>query len=312
MATDDVTSSNGVEHQPEFWAGAASGASRKALAKAQRWLEGPRPSRIMINYQTKMSDRDSRWRRYNLFVDPGAYSMFAPSPIGQGLEDYPESTASYLHDIGRQTPSRYAWRDYVCEDDVRDHHGWTVEQQQQRTTDRHIECADLHEDLGLSSEPVAVVQGWDPDDYRRHAQDLLDQDLVTERVGIGTMCGRDDVELCEEIVAAVRDVLPDVELHAFGLDRRCYGSEYILGEITSTDSLAYCYRYQRPAGWSRWEYVLKMYLNHRADWDDAIGGPEYQSSENRERGQQTLVARPDGGSQNVPSDTGSYREEGPR
>jgi hypothetical protein len=262
----------------------------------------------MINYQTKMSDRDSRWHRYDLFVDPGAYSMFAPSPIGQGLDDYPESTASYLHDIGCQQPARYAWRDYVCEDDVRDHHGWTVEEQQQRTTDRHIECANLHDDLGLSSDPVAVVQGWEPEDYRQHAQELVDHDLVTERVGIGTMCGRGDVEMCEDIVAAVRDVLPDVELHAFGLDRRCYTSEYILEAITSTDSLAYCYRYKRPAGWARWEYVLKMYLDFRADWDNAVGGAEYQSRESRDQGQQRLI-HAGGGNSGHAVDAGTDRGE---
>lgn len=272
----------------EFWAGAASGASRKALAQAQRWLDGPRPSRIMVNYQTKMNDRDDRWRQYSLFMDPGAYSMFAEPPIGQGLDDYPESTESYLHDMGRMQPDRYAWRDYVCEDDVRDYHGWTVEQQQERTTERHIECADLHDDLGISSEPVAVVQGWDPEDYRRHAQELVDHGLVTETVGVGTMCGRNDVETCEEILAAVREVLPDVDLHAFGLDKRCYDSEYIIGEITSTDSLAYCYKYKRPAGWDRWEFTLMKYLGHRAAWDSATGGAEYQSRESPDRGQQTL------------------------
>ncbi|MFC7140298.1 hypothetical protein ACFQMA_10715 [Halosimplex aquaticum] len=275
--------------QQEFWAGAASGSSRKMLARAQRWLEGPRPSRIMVNYQTMLNGRDSRWRDYDLFIDPGAYSMFAPPENGgQGLAEYPESTELYLQAIGTLQPTCYAWRDYVCEDDVREFHDWSVREQQQRTLEAHIECAELHDILDISAEPVAVVQGWEPEDYQQHAQQLRDHDLVTDRVGIGTMCGRDDVEVCEEIVAAVREVLPDVELHAFGLDKRCYDSEFIIGEITSTDSLAYCYRYQRPAGWSRWEYIFKLYLDHRAAWDDAVGGTEYQSHENRDRGQSSL------------------------
>jgi len=242
----------------------------------------------MLNYQTKHSEPDSRWRDYQLMIDPGAYSMFAPHPVGQGHEDYPNSTASYLHDIGRIQPERYAWRDYVCEQDVREYHDWTVQQQLDRTTERHIECANLHADLGISAEPVAVVQGWTPEQYRRHAQTLADHGLVTERVGIGTMCGRGDTETCEEIVAAVRDFLPEAKIHAFGLDRSAYSSEYLIEELTSTDSLAYCYRQQRPAGWARWEYVLTMYLQHRADWDAAIGGAEYRRCESDERGQQTL------------------------
>ncbi|MFC7193492.1 hypothetical protein ACFQL4_00675 [Halosimplex aquaticum] len=203
--------------QQEFWAGAASGSSRKMLARAQRWLEGPRPSRIMVNYQTMLNGRDSRWRDYDLFIDPGAYSMFAPPENGgQGLAEYPESTELYLQAIGTLQPTCYAWRDYVCEDDVREFHDWSVREQQQRTLEAHIECAELHDILDISAEPVAVVQGWEPEDYQQHAQQLRDHDLVTDRVGIGTMCGRDDVEVCEEIVAAVREVLPDVELHAFG------------------------------------------------------------------------------------------------
>jgi hypothetical protein len=279
-------SETGVEH--EFWAGAASGSSRKMLAQAQRWFGGPRPNRIMLNYQTKYADRDSRWRDYRLMIDPGAYSMFAPAPVGQGREDYPQTTETYLHDIGRIQPGRYAWRDYVCEEDVRKHHGWTVEYQQQRTTERHIECANLHDDLGISADPMAVVQGWDPPDYNRHAKTLLDHDLVTDRVGIGTMCGRNDTETCEDIIRAVREVLPDVELHAFGLDSAAYRSEYIIDELTSTDSLAYCYKQQRPAGWDRWEFVLMNYLRHRAAWDSAVGGAEYRKSESADSGQQQL------------------------
>ena len=277
-----------VEHK-EFWAGAASGSSRKMLAKAQRWLDRAKPSRIMINYQTKMSERDARWRDYDLMVDPGAYSLFAPSPIGQGNADYPQATETYLHDIGRLQPERYVWRDYVCEEDVREHHGVTVEEQQERTTERHIECANLHDDLSISATPMAVVQGWDPEDYRRHAQDLADHDLVTERIGIGTMCGRDNTNLCEEIVAAVRDVIPDVDLHAFGLDRAAYRSEYLIDELKSTDSLAYCHQYNNAAGWVRWEYVLEQYLRHRREWDAATGGGTLDHEEGPAVGQMTLA-----------------------
>lgn len=215
--------------------------------------------------------------------------MFAPpNHGGQGLTDYPNSTETYLHDIGRTQPKRYAWRDYVCEDDVRDYHGWTVDEQLEKTTERHIECANLHEDLGISAEPMAVVQGWEPDDYREHAQTLLDHGLVTDRVGIGTMCGREDAALCEDIVAAVREVLPNVKLHSFGLDKTAYASEYIVEEVTSTDSLAYCYQYKRPAGWSRTNFVLAKYLELGSAWDDAVGGTEYQRRESPDRGQATL------------------------
>ncbi|UIP01726.1 hypothetical protein Hbl1158_16865 (plasmid) [Halobaculum sp. CBA1158] len=286
VLADGAGSESVIQRQNQFWAGAASGSSRQMLAKAQKWMDGARPSRIMVNYQTKMSDRDSRWRDYDLFIDPGAYSMFAP--IAQGLAEYPETTETYLHDIGRVQPDRYAWRDYVCEDDVLEHHGWTTEQQQQRTLEAHIECADLHDDLGISAEPVAVVQGSEPADYVEHAEQLADHGLVTERVGIGTMCGRNDVEVCEDIVSAVRSVLPETELHAFGLDRRCYQSEYIIDEISSTDSLAYCYQYRRPEGWKRWEFVLQKYLLHRSDWDRAVGGAEYQSREEASAGQTDL------------------------
>lgn len=245
------------------------------LAWAQRHLEGTRPGRIMVNYQTKMSDADGRWQDYDLFIDPGAYSLFAPSPAGQERFDYPNSTESYINDIGRMRPELYAWRDYVCETDVREFHDVTVEKQQARTTEAHIECANIHEDRDISAEPVAVVQGYEPEDYVRHAQELVDHGLVTDTVGIGTMCGRDDPELCLEIVNAVRSVLPDANIHAFGLDRNAY-TKPILSEISSTDSLAYCYQYKRPSNWTRWEWVLLKYLTHRAAWDRAIGGAEFQ------------------------------------
>lgn len=261
----------------QFWAGAASGSSRKMLAKAQRWFGGARPNRIVINYHTQLSNPYDGWRGYDLFVDSGAYSLFAPPPEGQGVRDYQTSAESYIQDIGSISPERYAWRDYVCETDVRDYHNVDVADQQRRTIESHIELADLHDDYGITAMPIPVAQGWDPQDYETHSRQLSEQGLVDDWLGVGTLCGRNDPKQVEDIIRAVRTILPDVNIHAFGLDRVCYTNEYIMDEIRSTDSLAYCYRYKRPVGWERWEYVLMMYMKFKADWDRAIGGADYQA-----------------------------------
>lgn len=280
--------------RPEFFAGAASGSSRLMAAWAQEQFGGaPRPDRIMVNYQTMNNTPDRRWERYELFYDPGAYSLFAPEHCGgQDRDDYPQTAAEYLRFVRENGGDRYAWQDYVCEPEVRETRGWTVEDAQEKTTEAHIECADAHDDLGIDATPVAVVQGWTPEDYARHAQSLVDHGLVTERMGIGTVCGRSSAEEVRNVIAAVRRVLPDVELHAFGLDKKAY-IPAIIDELASTDTLAYCYRYKRPAGWSRWQWVLKHYLEHRADWDQAIDGAEYE--QDLDPVNETLTAYADGG-----------------
>lgn len=93
---------------------------------------------------------------------------------------------------------------------------------------------------------VPTIQGWTPDDYRRHAHELLG--LIEEmriyyadnsawRVGIGTLCRRADVVTVQAIIDAVCEVLPpDITIHLWGIKLDALRSLNLHGRGYSSDS----------------------------------------------------------------------------
>ena len=119
---------------------------------------------------------------------------------------------------------------------------------------------------------VPTVQGWDVDDYVRHAEDLrplvMDmqreynpwswdrEDLAADalaaqkadafRVGIGTLCRRTSARLVHQIVQAVVEVLPGVPLHLWGIKVSTLQSVLALPpQVVSVDSAAWNGRFGR-------------------------------------------------------------------
>ncbi len=97
---------------------------------------------------------------------------------------------------------------------------------------------------GASWAWVPTVQGLYPEDYRRHAHEL--KPLITEmqahyadnpawRVGVGTLCRRDDVVMVQAVLDAVREVLPTANLHLWGIKLDALRS-INLEQVASTDS----------------------------------------------------------------------------
>jgi hypothetical protein len=132
----------------------------------------------------------------------------------------PDEYTAFCRGVG---PSWAAMMDYCCEPEVAGGEG-VVLSRQDRTTEMAWRFW-----LTYRDEPwvwVPTVQGWEVEDYRRHARDL--QPLVRAmqahygegsafRVGIGTLCRRASEGMIRDVVAAVRDVLPGVGLHLWGV-----------------------------------------------------------------------------------------------
>ncbi len=124
-----------------------------------------------------------------------------------------------------------------------------------------------------------TVQGWLPEDYRRHAEAL--GPLVREmqsvyyengryssfRVGIGSICRRRDPKLVREIVRAVVGALPGVPLHLWGIKvGELKYPEPLPVEVSSFDSAAWNSRFgrdleaQKASGQSQRVYALAVSL----------------------------------------------------
>jgi hypothetical protein len=257
----------------EFFFGAASGQSRAALQK----LEEPN---VMLSHATRDNDPWDGIER--LFVDSGAFSYFAPAPKGKGLSDYPTDDRDYLDWVREVAPTYWATRDYPCEPELLDYHDRTVVTHQQYTTERTIELFDLADDLGdVPGQRLAVLQGWSLQDYLDHLDQLRDHGLITDRLGIGSVCRRNREAEIRRIVLAVRDELPSsVELHAFGVKQHSLQYPDVLDALASADSNAFNRRAQGDAyerGVSHtWRESAFHYLKVKRQLAEFGGRPEGQ------------------------------------
>jgi hypothetical protein len=195
----------------------------------------------------------SWWRRYGrLRVTPLPPQM---SPVGgdcggyvitrvRKLDVWPfddDELATWYAGMG------VAWgatRDHCCEPDIA---RGAICERQEMTTENAAAAWRRFRDAPFAWVPT--VQGWEPDDYTRHARQLAP--LVREmqahygpgsafRVGVGTLCKRADALMARRVVQAVARELPGVPLHLWGLTHRVFDSHAALApQVASLDSAAW-------------------------------------------------------------------------
>jgi len=209
----------------KFYYGAASGSARKAL----RQMEEPN---VMINYATQ---NNNPWEEIeNLFVDSGGYSFI----LGKG--EYTTSNREYLEYVEEHQPEIFALRDYPCEPDVLEEHDRTVEEHQEKTIEKHKELRELMEEFDIDWKPLSVIQGWELEDYLNHIDRLKEEDLITEHIGIGSVCRRGQDEEIRRIILEVSKALPDrCKIHAFGVKSNILRFAEMSKILHSSDSQAF-------------------------------------------------------------------------
>ena len=72
--------------------------------------------------------------------------------------------------------------DYPCEPSVREKVGYNVRHAQEMTNDNQIKLLDLNVNTQM------VVQGWTIPEYLENLDKIKEQGLLTERLGIGSIC----------------------------------------------------------------------------------------------------------------------------
>jgi len=147
--------------------------------------------------------------------------------------------AAYIAEVRRfrDEIGRMVWapcQDWMCEPDARKETGLTTREHQRRTTASYLTLRDLAPDLPI----IPVLQGWDRDDYLRHADDYEAEGvqlLGLPVVGLGSVCRRQHTEEVARIVTA----LQPLRLHGFGV--KVKGLERVADLLASSDSLAWSY-----------------------------------------------------------------------
>ncbi len=209
-----------------FYYGCASGSSRKALRVMEE-------SNVFISYATQ---NNKPWSGIeNLFVDSGGY----PKTMKKWGGEYPTSDSDYLDYVEKYEPKLFALRDYPCEKSLLRDLNRTVEDHQEKTLERHINLLEERNERSLKSEPVAVLQGRSPNDYVKCIELFKDHSVLTDYIGIGTLCGRSVNDVIRKVVKTVRNQLPDKKIHAFGVKGDALEILSIYRKLDSADSLAY-------------------------------------------------------------------------
>lgn len=257
-----------------FWT-VSSGGSRKALREAERddteeaygevidLSEVPPPESCMVSFATRAN---KPWPGPEWFIDSGGYSTL------MGNSEYEDPAREYLEFIREHeqregvTIDRYALRDWACEDDILREHGRTRRQHQEWTIRDHVECLELAEEIGVDAEPVSVLQGYTVPEYLEHLDYYREHGLLSDYVGLGSVCRRNAEEEIRSTILQVRDALPArCDLHAFGVKKSVLRFPDVVNALDSVDSNA-------------WDYAVRMDAEsnastegHRYTWNRVQG-----------------------------------------
>jgi hypothetical protein len=146
--------------------------------------------------------------------------------------DYVAAVRRYADDIGRLQWA--APQDWMCEPHMLAKTHLSVSDHQDRTIASVLELRHRWADGPF----IAVLQGWDRDDYLRHVDkyESAGIDLAAEPVvGLGSVCRRQALAPISDIVAS----LAPLRLHGFGV--KAQGLALYGDRLLSSDSMAWSY-----------------------------------------------------------------------
>jgi hypothetical protein len=208
--------------------------------------------------------------------------------------EYRSTPEQYVDWLSRWMPRWAATMDSCCEPELTAAQRGVIRERQTRTT----ENASLfwQEYRSVPWVWVPILQGWEPEDYQDHARELrpLVHEMHTHygadspwRVGVGTLCQRASVKMIDRVVHAIREELPMVPLHLWGVKLAALKS-IDLTNIVSSDSATWhglwgpCRHEAREAArelqMSRRTYVLCIGLPRYIDKVNAAVSHEHKAS----------------------------------
>ena len=133
-------------------------------------------------------------------------------------------------------------QDYMCEPAMLDITGMTVEEHQRLTTQNYHALRQELPDLPI----MAVLQGWEPEDYRVHLSQIEPYLEEGAWVGVGSVCKRQGrpAAVSAILTAILRD-RPDLRLHGFGVKTTALQHQDIAARFFSVDSMTWSYAGRR-------------------------------------------------------------------
>lgn len=144
------------------------------------------------------------------------------------------SVHRYAELLRRQQPQIASTFDYPCEPDLRKKRGYTCIEAQSMTNENTR--------ILLKEFPDAifnVLQGWTVSEYLENLDMIKEDGLLTERLGIGSICRRGQLSKIVEIIRVIKRNVPSwVKLHGFGVKIDVL-TTYAKYDLYSADSQAW-------------------------------------------------------------------------
>ena len=185
--------------------------------------------RVMLSYNFIRTLKKPWKIDIPVMLDSGAYSVILK------YGKYPYIPEEYAEGISRWHPY-IAWTmDYPCEPSVREKGNYDPIQAQEMTNQNQIRLLDLNVNTQM------VVQGWEIQDYLENIDRIKEGGLMTERLGIGSICRRGHDREILSIIKAIHNSVPGwVRLHGFGVKTNILRTE---GKflLYSADSMSWAY-----------------------------------------------------------------------
>ena len=204
--------------------------------------------RVMLSYNYLRTIKHP-WNNINIpfMMDSGAYSVILK------YGKYPYSPEQYAEGIKAWKPD-IAWTmDYPCEAKVREKGKYSPLTAQDMTIYNQIKLLDQHVNTQM------VLQGYSLDEYLANLDKIKSMGLLTEHLGIGSICRRGQSREIARIVRAVYNNVPrTVKLHGFGIKTSVLAQTDAKFYLYSADSQSWDYE-ARYGAWLNGKYNGQTY-----------------------------------------------------
>lgn len=207
-------------------------------------------SRSMISIN-RIRERRSPFAVGEWIMDSGAFTEVAKhGGYRQDVASYAEAARRW---IGNGDLVAIIAQDWMCEPFVVARTGLSVREHQLRTVERYdrlLQC-------GLDTHVMPVIQGFGPDDYRRHLDDYGDRLTHGLWAGVGSVCKRNGSPVdVVNVLGSIAMERPDLRLHGFGLKKTSLQHAGVRSLLESADSMA-------------WSFSARKQGRNPNDWREA-------------------------------------------
>ena len=184
--------------------------------------------RVMLSYNMLRKIKTPWKIEIPFMMDSGAFAVILK------YGKYPFAPDEYASGIEKWHPD-VAWTmDYPCEPSVQKRGDYNPRKAQEMTIDNQIKLLDLNANTQM------VVQGWTVFDYLENLDRIKDHGLLTEHLGIGSVCRRGQNREIARIVRAIRNNVPSwAKLHGFGVKVSVLANTDAKFELYSADSMSW-------------------------------------------------------------------------